>query len=294
MRYYVYALIDPTNENKPFYIGKGMGDRLKSHFKEASSNEQTVEGAYDIEFDISTIAEYEKNEYISSQTESPKIKKLRELIQSGWEYTSIARIIAKNLDEMTALALESFLIKSMYGLDNLTNIIEGEHAERFRPYNNWDCIEGFDISSATRQKVRGSRIEQLQAMLANKIDKPLLQIQKAFPNLHFKSPDILDSGELGIKADVRGTRIKIFTWGKNIQIELRGNKKWLTEHFEKLQAEHVLRNDKVGVFLPRLWKGPKNMTTDVQVAIKRVELMLEIVNNDSREELSKEALMLIS
>ena len=35
MIYYVYALIDPTNDNKPFYIGKGNNGRVKSHFKEA-------------------------------------------------------------------------------------------------------------------------------------------------------------------------------------------------------------------------------------------------------------------
>lgn len=51
---------------------------------------------------------------------------------------------------------------------------------------------------------------------------------------------MLDSGELGIEADVRGTKIKIFTRGKNIQIELRGRRKeqheWIRNHFKKLQA----------------------------------------------------------
>ncbi len=36
MRYYVYALIDPTNDNTPFYIGKGTNDRIKQHFVEAN------------------------------------------------------------------------------------------------------------------------------------------------------------------------------------------------------------------------------------------------------------------
>ena len=35
MRYYVYALIDPSNNNQPFYIGKGLDNRLQSHFKKA-------------------------------------------------------------------------------------------------------------------------------------------------------------------------------------------------------------------------------------------------------------------
>jgi len=31
--FYVYALIDPRN-NKPFYVGKGKGERWKHHFRE--------------------------------------------------------------------------------------------------------------------------------------------------------------------------------------------------------------------------------------------------------------------
>ena len=33
-RFYVYALIDPANNNKPFYIGKGFSNRLILHFSE--------------------------------------------------------------------------------------------------------------------------------------------------------------------------------------------------------------------------------------------------------------------
>ena len=123
------------------------------------------------------------------------------------------------------------MIKSVYGLENLSNVIEGEHPERFRPYNNWACIDGFDLSKTTKPKVRGTRIEQLQAMLADRIDKPLLEIQKAFPNLCFKSPDILDSGELGIKADVRGTQIKIFTRGKEYSNRVKRQEKVDTRTF---------------------------------------------------------------
>lgn len=291
MRYYVYALIDPTNDNKPFYIGKGVEARVKSHFKEAMSSLKT--DIYDV--DISDIAENELEEYNSIEAESAKIRKLKELLKQGYCYKDIARILAKSLDEPTALTLEAFLIKSIYGLKNLSNIVEGEHSERFRPYNNWDCIEGFDLIKSSDSRIKQSRIDKFQAMLAEKLDEPLLEIQEAFPNLDFCEPKVADSGELGIEAVVRGTRIKIFIRKKNIQIELRPRGKsqctWQREHFVKLQEDEVLRND--DVFLPSAWKGPKNMTSNTQVAIKRTKLLLEIVNTENREELSREALMLL-
>lgn len=295
MRYYVYALIDPTKDNKPFYIGKGINDRLKSHFKDAMSNECTDDVINSEYTDISAIAKNELEEYSNLPTESPKIKKLKELFEEGYSYNNIARILAKNLDEITALALESFLIKSIYGLNNLTNIVEGQHAERFRPYENWDCIEGFDLINSRNSHASQNRIEKLQAMLAEKLDKPLLEVQSAFPDLTFESPKVADSGELDVEACVRGTKIKVFIRKKNIQIELRprGNnqRKWQRDHFLKLQADKVLRND--DVFLPKAWKGSMNMTCNVKIAIKRVKLLLEIVNAENTKELSDEALLLL-
>lgn len=304
MRYYVYALIDPTNDNKPFYIGKGIDNRVKSHFREALSfAKQDVENEEDIDVDIGIIAENEIEEYNSQEVESPKIKKLRELFNLGYGYDNIARILAKNLDEPIAFALEAFLIKTIYGLEDLTNKVEGEHSDRFRLYNNWGCIDGFDLPSVTNKSRNGrrswsvsqNRMEKLQLMLAERLDQPLLEIKKAFPNLKFEKPNVIDSGELGIQADVRGTRIKVFTRRINIQIELRGRRNeqhtWIRNHFRKLRAEQLLRND--DVFIPNRWKGSKNMVSDIQTAIKRVRLLLEIVNAENREQLSVEALRLL-
>jgi uncharacterized protein len=41
LEYYVYVYIDPSN-GKPFYIGKGKGNRLFSHLKDQSETEKVV------------------------------------------------------------------------------------------------------------------------------------------------------------------------------------------------------------------------------------------------------------
>lgn len=47
------------------------------------------------------------------------------------------------------------------------------------------------------------------------------------------------------------------------------------------------------MFLPNKWKGSKGMTANIQAIIRRVDLLLEIVNAENKEQLSKEALQLL-
>ena len=40
LKNYIYALYDPTeNSELPFYVGRGIGDRVFSHLKESHNNE---------------------------------------------------------------------------------------------------------------------------------------------------------------------------------------------------------------------------------------------------------------
>ncbi|MGE4272957.1 MAG: GIY-YIG nuclease family protein [Desulfitobacterium sp.] len=144
-RYYVYALIDPTNDSTPFYIGKGMNNRLQSHFKEANAynvhcNEINVIGC-----DTYSVMSHAKETSDSFSVSNEKIKRINNLVSQGFDHTDIARIVARYLNESTALAIESCLIKHVYGIQNLTNTVEGCHSERFRPYRNWDYLDGFDL-----------------------------------------------------------------------------------------------------------------------------------------------------
>lgn len=290
MEYYVYALIDPTNNNYPFYIGKGVNNRIKQHFIEVDKSRNENDN-----FLIDDIADALIDEAKIEKEISPKTERILELLDRGYSFNDIGRIVAKDLDESTAFTLEAFIIKFVYGIENLTNKIEGEHSERFRAYGDWSCLEGFDIPINKKRGIYSEdRTQKLKMMLAEGIDKPLLKIREAFPELVFDESNILDSGELGIEADVLGTRIKIFTRRKNIQIELRGRKKqqheWLRQHLLKL-GHHIKRAD--NIFLPEIWKGSKNMTTSPEIAIKRVKLLIEIINANCKEELSEEAFKLL-
>lgn len=277
MQFYVYALIDPET-NIPFYIGKGKDSRVKQHFSEA----EVFKGITDIE----SAAEVDEND-LQEFTNIKKLSKIKELFSKGYIYQDIARIIAKNLDEESAFTIEAFLIKSIYGIDNLTNMVAGKHSERFRPHDNWNLLYGYDLISPDHAK--SSRINKLNAMLAEKLDKPLKEIEIAFSHLEFDEPKVLDAGELGIEANIKGARIKVAIRKKNLYCELRCRKKsqslWLQEHFEMLGKSELLRKD--GVFLPNCWKRGK-MTNDIEEMKERVRLMIELVSVTAKSEITKE------
>lgn len=80
---------------------------------------------------------------------SERLSRIADLRQRGFDHTHIARIIARRLDEQTAFAVESYLIRSVYGVDSLTNRVEGIHADRFRTRDCDEFIAGFDVDAET-------------------------------------------------------------------------------------------------------------------------------------------------
>jgi len=124
MKYYVYALLDPRNE-EVFYIGKGMGSRVAAHVKEA--------------------ADVENN--------SPKHKRIRQVETAGGKVRQI--ILAKDVEnEGEAFAIEALLIYEAkchnvtLGLkSNLTNLASGHHTERYRPWARPEKVSGFEYAA---------------------------------------------------------------------------------------------------------------------------------------------------
>lgn len=88
--YYVYLYIDPR-DGKPFYVGKGHGERVLEHLDDTS--------------------------------DSRKVETINELIERGW--SPRLEILAHGLeDEETAFRVESAAI-DLLGLSELTNKVRG-------------------------------------------------------------------------------------------------------------------------------------------------------------------------
>src|SRR3989344_746714 len=95
--YYVYILIDPR-VNKPFYVGKGHGNRVNQHLL----------GALETELD-----------------EIDKINTIHDIQKANIEVEYL--ILRHGLTEKEALEVESAMI-DFIGINNLTNIIAGHYA----------------------------------------------------------------------------------------------------------------------------------------------------------------------
>lgn len=92
LKTYVYRLIDPRN-GETFYVGKGQGDRVFAHIRDAN----TLEGD-----DLTN-----------------KVKRIREIQLAGFE---VAHVIHRHgMDDQTASEVEAALIDAYPGLTNLVS-----------------------------------------------------------------------------------------------------------------------------------------------------------------------------
>ena len=112
--YYVYALIDPRN-NQVFYIGKGTGNRVFSHEIESGK---------------------------SQKSEKAKLQKIREIEASG---QSVKRVIVNwGMTETEAFAAEASLINLMGFLsaNTLTNAVAGHHVHEALSTEDFEIMHG--------------------------------------------------------------------------------------------------------------------------------------------------------
>lgn len=98
LKFYVYALIN-SKDNKPFYIGKGIGNRIFNH----------------------------QNCAIKDEHSNLKLDTIREIIDSGFEVEHI--IIRHGLTEKEAFEIEASIIDfgNKFGFE-FSNLILGHHS----------------------------------------------------------------------------------------------------------------------------------------------------------------------
>jgi hypothetical protein len=124
MKYYVYGLLDPRTE-EVFYIGKGKGARIAAHVREAAEDGNNA----------------------------PKHRRIREIEASGQRVRQI--FLARDLEqEGEAFAIEALMIyeAKCHGVvlgiqSNLTNLISGQHTERYRPWSSPHEVGGFEYAA---------------------------------------------------------------------------------------------------------------------------------------------------
>jgi hypothetical protein len=273
--YYVYTLRDPRTQNV-FYVGKGTRRRLFAHFIDAQNKAVNL-------------------------IENSKLRLLFSLLQSGFRTKDIARIEARVETEQQAFALEALLIKFVHGFDFIENVVAGHHGEMFRAKGDWTMRRGFDLPYVCNPGQAVDRADKRDGMIGEGLAIPLEAIKLSFPHLRFKPPAVLNAGELGITTDLipasggAGAQLKIFIRRKKIQVELRPitkpQKAWIQAHFKHLGAYPLRRRDEV--FFPDAWRGPRNMTDDLEVISHRIRIIEKIVNAIDRISLSEEIRLLL-
>ena len=98
---YVYTLIDPRDQ-KPFYVGKGRGNRVFAH----------------------------ANDALETEVETDKLETVRAITKDKLQVKHM--ILRHGLDDATALTIESSLIDFARFFElELTNLVSGHHASAF-------------------------------------------------------------------------------------------------------------------------------------------------------------------
>jgi uncharacterized protein len=113
LKYYVYIYSDPR-DGKPFYVGKGMGNRAFSHLRDDS--------------------------------ESEKVRRIKEILNDGVEPT-IEILVHGIADEETAMRIEASVI-DLIGIDKLTNAVRGYESRSYGRMNLDQILATYDVRKA--------------------------------------------------------------------------------------------------------------------------------------------------
>lgn len=300
-RYYVYTLRDPK-DGRIFYVGKGAGDRLSHHFRNAARKDNNA---------------------------VERLDEIRRLINARFTQGDIGRIVARVDTEALAFMIESFYMKFVVGFRNLHNIQPGHAFGSFRSLGDWDSRHGFDIPITVRKGEK--RRDLFDSFIGEGLDLELSEVVKTlhknYPDngLKFGDAEIYGSGELIVSAIIPGLELvpkelvdqyrgerrrgfiklhgpqdpeirvavlvrnarkfQVFAFSKR-NFEL--TKVWYKFHFGKLKALPLNRQDEK--YRPDHWHdqlGTLMATNSHKIAADRIIEMVKIARAQSREELEQ-------
>ena len=214
--YYVYLLIDPR-DNQIFYVGKGQGNRVFAHAREA----EQIEDA-----------------------ESEKIEKIKEIIDSGKEVKCY--IVRHGLEEEEALRIESVLIDVLGKQNQLTNKVSGH---KLNPEDDIISVEDIEMMYAAEPLTELDEDMVLAVMLnqsfSNKIDEDkLYEVTRGNWKLDEKK---LDDIEL-VFGVYHGVIVSVYKPGK--WKKASGGRRKFEQDIKKEEEMKEIRKKYIGKSLP--------------------------------------------
>lgn len=122
--YYVYLLLNPLEDNRVFYVGKGTGQRAGAHYTDV--NRLLKQLAQESE-DQLTKAELTRKQAV-----------VRKIAQAGKKPLEV--IVGRYETEQEAFAVEATLLHFLYGKRSLTNIASGRRHRYIRTKEEFEEI----------------------------------------------------------------------------------------------------------------------------------------------------------
>lgn len=140
--YYVYILLNPIKDNRPFYVGKGTGQRVGTH----NLNVDRLLREQKLESESPPSQTGNDDEPLDEQSLSEKQKEIIAIKESGKQPLEV--IVGRYETEGQAFAVEATLMHFMFDHKNLTNIASGHGSKFIRTRADFDEI----IRDARAQK----------------------------------------------------------------------------------------------------------------------------------------------
>lgn len=128
-QYYVYVLIDPR-DNEVFYVGKGQGERAFQHERDVISQINKLSADEVIEF------------------EHNKEERIKDILSCSLKVSAF--VIGRYNTQVESLAVESTLIKWVYGFDELTNKVHGHGHDSIRAKDDYSELPCIDVPEPIR------------------------------------------------------------------------------------------------------------------------------------------------